>query len=109
MESNCEPRQNETVASDEQPSKQRSPRNATDDGISIASSCTQAQNARISIDDNLETDPNLTERIHSHTEKQYSPIVSISSGIVTSLAVPQYRTIERSFEFIMKSPFMWKY
>jgi hypothetical protein len=109
MESKSESRQNETTSSDKHNAKHRSPIDITDDGISILSSFTQAQNARISMDDSLEFDLNLTKRTESHQEKQYAPSVSISSTIVTSVVLPQYRTIKRPFEFTMKWPFMWKY
>jgi hypothetical protein len=89
MECNSEPAEKVTVASDQQPAKQDSPRNAIDDGISIVLRFVQCQNAEAPMEATRESRPNFTEQIDWQPSKQYSPIPSISSAIVTACSLPQ--------------------
>jgi hypothetical protein len=88
IEANFEPAQNETTSRQPHSAKHFSPRNATDDGILIRLSCWHAQNARLPIEDSRDNGPNFTDSIELRELRQKSSILSISSSIATSDALP---------------------
>jgi hypothetical protein len=109
MQSRSEPSQNETVRRREHRQKQDSPKNVTNDGMLIVSRFRQVRNARASIENSVGLDPKITERIDSPLAKQDSPIVSISSRMVTFDDCPKYRTSRGSVKDITKSSLTAKY